>query len=84
MYNKTIKEIIIISDYDGGYGLTVWYKGNPDMVSSDARNIRNMYDSYKYERSIKDIIDKYKCDVLVCCDGGIEYFEHPLDNVTLL
>lgn len=73
--NKPINEIIIISDYDCKYGLNVWFKGEEEC--KEAYEIRRMYHSYEEDdNSIYNIMDKYHMNVLLCCDGDIQYFEY--------
>lgn len=70
---KSINDIIIISDYDFCYILNVWFNGEESC--KEALDICRMYESCD-NRSLACIMNKYHKDVLLCCDGSIEYFEY--------
>lgn len=70
---KSINDIIIISDYDCRYILNVWFNGEESC--KEALDIYRMYESYD-NKSFACIMKKYHKDVLLCCDGNIEYFEY--------
>lgn len=72
---KAIDNIIIISDYDSTYELTVWFDGSE--TDSKCKDIRTIY---IVTGDIEQIMDEFGRDVLLCSDGTIEYFEYKGDH----
>jgi hypothetical protein len=73
---KAIDEIIIISDYDACYGLTVWYKGNEKCL--EVEKIKREYkltEWSRFDEFIDFVFYNFHCDILLCQDGDIEYFK---------
>lgn len=68
---KSIDNIIIISDYDNFCDLTVWFNGLD--YGNDVEKIRHLY---IIDENITAIMAKYHKDILLCCNGNIEYFEY--------
>lgn len=80
-----MKDWIIISWYDGGVSYAISIDGKVmrrDQIEDiediegirDYIDIRDMYDEYDVD-GIKKIQTKYHKNVLVCEDGGIEFYE---------
>lgn len=72
---KATDSIIVISDYDTGCVSTCWYKGESDDISQVAKVILENYHSLTEKAFLNFVFARYKCDVLICTDGCIDYFE---------
>lgn len=70
---KRIDEIIIIADYDCCYACTVWYKGKKD--TPEAMEIKQMYKSRSWKSFYCEVFVRFNCDILLVCDGSIEYYD---------
>lgn len=68
---QSINDIIIISDYDSIYELTIWFDGSE--TDSKCKDIRTIY---IVTEDIEQIMMDFERDVLLCKDGKIEYFEY--------
>lgn len=79
MYN-----LIVVSDYDGGYCFTIAIDGQKVCVAIDGKillecenlEIGRMYQSQKLKDFVSWCMEKYKRPVLICADGDIEYFDY--------
>lgn len=73
------EKTIIISNYDGGYNQTIWIDGKEVYSRENGENHPlkdKIDDGYLSEIEIKSIMQEYKRSILICEDGGIEFYPY--------
>ncbi len=75
---NNFNDLIIISDYDMGYCFSVFYKGIIKYRGNITGEHKSIYEDYEdsiYDKDFTNMCNKYNCNILVCRDGNIEYYE---------
>lgn len=72
-----MENMVIFSTYDGGYCCSIMVKGEMLEYRCDEFNeINKKYGCYGNEGFVTFIFERYKCDLLICEDGGIEFYKY--------
>ena len=79
MEKHEIKDMLIISNYDFGYCRTIMLKGKIlTHHSAEMRHINNIFRGCLSDTKIEKLQEHYKCDVLVCEDGCIDFYPYEM------